>query len=213
MVDHTQLRRNYSIGALNEDEVAAHPMDQFGDWFDTAVSSKLLEPNAMTLATVRSDGRPAARMVLLKGFDVRGFVFYTSYAGCKAAEIAANPSGCLVFWWDRCERQVRVEGTISRVAAATSDAYFETRSRGSQISVWSSRQSEVVPDRASVERAVEEVTRRFDGEAITRPDSWGGYRLEPNAVEFWQGRENRLHDRILYQFTADETWSISRLSP
>lgn len=190
------------------------PFVQFRRWMDDAVAAELPLPNAMTLATAGSDGRPAARMVLLRGFDERGFVFYTNYDGDKAAQLGVNPWTALVFYWEPHERQVRVVGSVSRVSGAESDAYFAGRPRESQIGAWASPQSDPIRDRAELEERVRAVEARYPaGEPIPRPPHWGGYLVTPDEFEFWQGRPGRLHDRFHYERTAGGLWVIERLAP
>lgn len=204
------LRSEYQGKPLNESAVATDPLAQFQRWFDEAASAELPLPNAMTLATVGPSGQPSARVVLLKGIDKGGFVFYTNYESRKGRELAANARAALVFYWIELEREVRIEGSVTRVTAAESDAYFDTRPLGSRHAAIASPQSETVADRAVLEQ-------RFDlaaqlGERPPRPAHWGGYRLTPINLEFWQGRPNRLHDRLLYARAGDR-WLLSRLAP
>jgi pyridoxamine 5'-phosphate oxidase len=197
---------------LLESEVDPDPIVQFGHWFEEAQRADLVEPTAMTLATASRDGVPSARMVLLKGFDQRGFVFFTNYDSAKGRELTQNPKAALVFWWGPLERQIRVTGTVTRVSEPESDAYFATRPVGSRIGAIASKQSSVLKGRESLERMVEELTQRYRDGTIPRPAHWGGFRLEPGAIEFWQGRPDRLHDRLRY--TKDGSrWKIDRLSP
>ena len=211
--DWTRLRHEYEAAGLRADAVDPDPLVQFGRWLDAALAAGLPEPHAMTLATATPDGRPAARMVLLRGFDARGFVFYTNYGSRKAAALAANPRAALVFYWPALHRQVRVEGAVARVDAAESDAYFAGRPRGSQIGAWASAQSAPIADRAALERAVAAVEQAYAGRAVPRPPFWGGFRVTPDCLEFWQGQPNRLHDRIRYDRTAAGGWTIARLQP
>jgi len=210
------LRRNYARAALDEGDVDADPVVQFRRWFQDARDARVLEPNAVILATAGADGAPDARTVLLKGADARGFSFYTDYRSVKARELDANPRAALVFWWAELERQVRVTGRAERVPRAESAAYYATRPRGSQMGAWASWQSNVLPDRGALERAFADVEARFaDGAPVPLPDHWGGYRVAPDAVEFWQGRPSRLHDRIRYRRddAAPNGWARERLSP
>lgn len=188
------------------------PFPLFRAWLEAAQTAELPQPLAMTLATADGEGRPAARTVLLRGFDERGFVFFTHYESRKAQELAANPWAALVFYWDAHQHQVRVEGAVSRVAPEESDAYFASRPRGSQLGAWASPQSQPLPDRAALDTRLAEVTRRFEGQTVPRPPFWGGYRVAPTLIEFWQGRTDRLHDRVRYQRHADG-WSLTRLAP
>jgi pyridoxamine 5'-phosphate oxidase len=206
------MRREYTREALTEADVDADPVVQFGRWFEQAEQAGLLEPTAMTLATATPDGRPSARMVLLRGFDERGFCFYTNYESRKGVELAANPRAALVFWWGELERQVRIEGPVAPTSRAESEAYFHSRPSGSQLSAAASPQSRVIQDRAVLERRVAELaTGSADGQ-VPLPDFWGGYRLTHEVVEFWQGRPNRLHDRLRYR-RAGDGWKIERLAP
>ena len=207
------LRREYARAGLSESDVDANPIHQFGTWFKQALAAQVPEPNAMTLATVGADARPSARIVLLKGFDAAGFVFHTNYDGRKGKELAANPHAALVFFWPELERQVRVEGEVARVSAAESDAYFQGRPLGSRLSAWASRQSEPVADRTTLELELAETTRKYEGRDVPRPPFWGGLRLQPEAIEFWQGGLNRLHDRLRYRRVTPAGWRIERLSP
>jgi pyridoxamine 5'-phosphate oxidase len=205
------MRWEYAREALAEADVDADPVVQFGRWFEQATQAGLLEPSAMTLATATPDGRPSARMVLLRGFDERGFCFYTNYESRKAAELAANPRAALVLWWDALERQVRIEGRVEPTSRAESEAYFASRPPGSQLSAAASPQSQVI-DRATLERRVAELATSLPDGMVPLPDFWGGYRLTPEVVEFWQGRPNRLHDRLRYR-RAGDAWVIERLAP
>lgn len=208
------LRKEYMLQGLSERDLDPDPLHQFARWLDQAVAASLIEPNAMALATATPDGRPSVRMVLLKGFDPGGFVFYTNYESRKGGELAANPSAALVFYWGALERQVRVEGRVSRVDAAQSDAYFYSRPTGSQLGAAASRQSQVLPNREALEAGVAALAARYGDQVIPRPDYWGGYRLAPSSIEFWQGRANRLHDRLRYRREPErDAWSIERLSP
>jgi pyridoxamine 5'-phosphate oxidase len=207
------LRREYATRALTEDTAAANPVQQFAQWFEEAVRAELIDVNAMTLATIGLDGTPAARIVLLKGFDEDGFVFFTNYDSAKGRELTANPIASLLFFWAELERQVRVTGSATRVSAEASSAYFATRPFDSQIGAWSSHQSAPLPDRAALEARFEETRRRYEGAAVPRPPFWGGYRVAPVRIEFWQGRPGRLHDRLLYTREANGPWSRVRLNP
>ena len=209
------LRRNYTQGTLNKRDLKADPLEQFRGWLDeaqhAAEDGNMLEPNAMTLATVDAAGQPSARIVLLKGLDERGFVFYTNYESRKAHELTANPKVALVFNWLALERQVRVEGTVSKLPKEESRAYHQSRPHGSQLSEWASPQSQVVENRAVLEARLQEVEAEFPGE-VPLPDFWGGFVVSPERVEFWQGRPNRLHDRFRY-FQQGKGWGLERLAP
>ena len=198
---------------LDEHLINPDPIKQFQQWFDDAIKASLPLPEAMSLATVKSDGKPTSRMVLLKGVDLNGFVFYTNYRSAKAKELDANPNAALVFFWPQLERQVRVEGRVTRTSAAESSEYFATRPRGSQIGAWASPQSEVIATRTELEKRKAEFEERYRDREVHWPEHWGGYRLKPDRIEFWKGRPDRLHDRILYEREADGTWSIKRLAP
>jgi pyridoxamine 5'-phosphate oxidase len=213
-LDHVaRLRKEYARAGLKESDADPDPIEQFGRWFDAVLAADLYEPNAMTLATSTPDGRPSARIVLLKGFDERGFVFYTNYEGRKAEELEANPRAALVFYWGELERQVRVEGRVSRLPDEESDAYFESRPRGSQLGAWVSEQSRQVRDRRVLEERLRGLEAEYEDREVPRPPFWGGYRVEPEAMEFWQGRESRLHDRLRYSRSTDGVWERERLQP
>lgn len=206
------IRVDYSKGELDEAQVALDPVLQFEKWFQEAVSSEVMEPNAMSLGTVL-DGRPSVRIVLLKGFDERGFVFYTNYESRKAREMTAEPHAALTFFWPELQRQIRIEGRIEKISAKESDDYYASRDRLSRLGAWASPQSSTIDDRSELETLVNEVNTRFEGqEEIPRPDHWGGYRVEPAYLEFWQGRSSRLHDRITYKKEAGN-WKIERIAP
>ena len=206
------MRSEYTREALAEADVDPDPVVQFRRWFEQASQAGLLEPTAMTLATATPDGRPSARMVLLRGFDERGFCFYTNYESRKGAELAANPRAALVFWWGELERQVRIEGRVERTSRGESEAYFSSRPPGSQLSAAASPQSQVIDDRAILERRVAELATIHQDGQLPLPDFWGGYRVVHEVVEFWQGRPNRLHDRLRYR-RAGDGWQIERLAP
>ncbi|MEA2719432.1 MAG: pyridoxamine 5-phosphate oxidase [Candidatus Eremiobacteraeota bacterium] len=210
--DIRDRRIHYSRGELDIGVVAPDPFEQFRVWLEDALHAPgLVEPNAMSVATVGENERPSSRVVLLRQWDSRGFVFYTNYASRKGAELSVHPFAALLFWWGALERQIRIEGAVERILDVESDAYFETRPRGHRLSAWASHQSAVVPDREALQRAMHEAETRFPDE-VPRPPFWGGYRVVPDRFEFWQGRPNRVHDRIVYDRTADG-WLLARLSP
>jgi pyridoxamine 5'-phosphate oxidase len=208
-----ELRRDYSRQTLLESNVASNPFLQFQHWFTQAVNAQVIEPNAMTLATITPEGRPAARIVLLKDFDERGFVFYSNFQSRKGQEMAQTPAAALVFWWGELERQVRIEGSITLVSDSEADAYFQSRPRGSQLGAWVSSQSQVIENRTVLEDRLNRLDRDYRDSPIPRPPHWGGYRLVPSYFEFWQGRSNRLHDRLCYRQTTPNAWKVERLSP
>jgi pyridoxamine 5'-phosphate oxidase len=196
---------------LTEDRIAADPFAQFRAWFEFAGAAELREPDAMTLASADARGRPSARTVLLRGWDERGFAFYTNYESRKGRELDANPRAALLFFWAPLERQIRIEGSVERVAAPESDSYFAGRPRGHRLGAWASPQSAVIPARSALEAYVKAAEERFPGE-VPRPPHWGGYRVVPESFEFWHGRSNRLHDRLLYRRDGDG-WRVERLAP
>lgn len=207
------FRNEYLSAGMDENDLKENPIDQFEVWFKEAVNNKLREPNAMHLATVAPDGQPSGRVVLLKGFDEDGFVFYTNFGSRKARELDANPRAALTFLWMELYKQVRVEGTVQRVPDEEAGRYFDSRPRASQISAWVSHQSQTVESRGELERRMFEIERQFEGKPVPRPEFWGGYRVKPVKMEFWLGRASRLHDRILYQLQDDNRWNRSRISP
>ena len=212
MATIADIRKDYKLQSLHENEVAANPTEQFTTWWNEAISSNIDEVNAMTLATSSTNGKPDARIVLLKGYDENGFVFFTNYQSRKAQELAANPFATLVFFWKELERQVRIEGTVEKIAAADSDAYFNSRPVGSRIGAWASPQSTVISDRNLLEENVKQLELQYADGNIPRPEHWGGYVVKPTQVEFWQGRSSRLHDRIRYKLN-NNSWIIERLAP
>jgi pyridoxamine 5'-phosphate oxidase len=213
MTDIASIRKDYTKQTLTEAEVYADPFLQFTKWWNQAVESNIDEVNALTLATASSDGIPSARIVLLKGYDDTGFVFYTNYESYKAQQIAENPRACLLFFWKELERQIRITGVIEKVSDKENDEYFFSRPEGSMIGAWASPQSHVIKNREWLEEKVAEITAQFAGKEMKRPQHWGGYRIKPVDFEFWQGRSNRLHDRIQYTMAKDGSWLIERLAP
>jgi pyridoxamine 5'-phosphate oxidase len=210
--DLARVRKEYSRHALSETDVDLNPFVQFNRWLQEAVAARLPEPNAMALATATAEGRPSVRMVLLKGYDDRGFVFYTNYEGRKSSDLLKNPNAALLFYWSDLERQVRIEGSVEKTSRQESEDYFNTRPLESRLGAWASRQSEVIPGRSDLERKVSDLKERYAGREVPVPPFWGGFRLQPHDFEFWQGRENRLHDRIRYSLRGG-VWVIERLSP
>lgn len=213
LLDIENLRNEYSAERLNVKDVDPNPFRQFKHWFEEAVNARVPEPNAMTLATVSAEGQPSARIVLLKGFDEQGFVFYTNYLSRKGEEMAANPRVALAFLWLELQRQVRIEGLAEKVDPEESTRYFQSRPKGSQIGAWASPQSRVIVNREEMEKRVEELEKEFQQTSeLPRPEHWGGYLVRPAMIEFWQGRTSRLHDRIRYRRSQDQ-WIIERLAP
>jgi len=207
------LRQDYTLQDLSETEVNSNPFVQFKEWFEQALSTDILEPNAMTVATTNTEGQPSARMVLLKDFDERGFVFYTNYNSHKAQELAENPQAALVFWWAQLQRQVRICGRVEKVSEIESDKYFYSRPFNSRLGAWASNQREVIENREVLEEQLEDLQQEYYNKDVPRPSHWGGIRVIPTEIEFWQGRSSRLHDRLVYTRDYDYSWKIERLSP
>jgi pyridoxamine 5'-phosphate oxidase len=207
------IRKDYKLQTLSEADVAADPFLQFDKWWDEAVKSEIDEVNAMTLATVDAEGLPAARIVLLKGYDKNGFIFFTNYNSSKGKELAQHPNACLVFFWKEMERQVRISGTTEKISTEESIAYFNSRPDGSKIGAWASPQSLAVAGQAWLKETFKYYRERFKHGEIPKPPHWGGYRVKPFKIEFWQGRPSRLHDRIQYTLQDKGTWKIERLAP
>ena len=210
------LREDYRLKSLDFADVTAHPFSQFETWFQEALAAKILEPNAMVLATV-ADGKPSARVVLLKGLTTEGFVFFTNYTSRKGVELAENPNAALCFNWLDLQRQIRIEGVVEKISEVESDAYFKSRPFASRMGAWASPQSQIVPNRAILEENLLEFTKKYGNTEgsleVPRPPHWGGYILLPTLIEFWQGRRSRLHDRIRYQKMENGTWEIARVAP
>lgn len=207
------LRQNYTLTGLSEADIDSDPIAQFGVWFQQALDADLIEPNAMTLATATPDGKPTARIVLLKGVDEEGFVFYTNYESQKGQQLIANPYAALVFLWDKLERQIRIEGKVVKLDIKESEEYFQSRPKASQLGAWASNQSRVIPNREVLEQRLEDLKTEYKDETVPIPQHWGGFRVIPNRIEFWQGRPSRLHDRLVYDLQDDSSWQVQRLSP
>lgn len=213
MVFLESLRSNYALSGLNETDLLDTPFQQFQRWLEQAIAAELPEPNAMTLATLSKEGKPIARMVLLKGLDEKGFVFYTNYDSAKGKQLTETDSAALVFWWAGLERQVRVEGTVEKVSSEESDAYFQSRPKASQLGAWASPQSQAIENRDILEKRLAQLEEKYAIEKVPRPPHWGGFRVIPTAIEFWQGRPSRLHDRIRYELDEKGDWFYQRLAP
>jgi pyridoxamine 5'-phosphate oxidase len=207
------IRRDYKLQSLNEEDASSNPFDLFTKWWQEAVSSHIDEVNAMTLATADKTGKPHARIVLLKDYDSNGFVFFTNYNSNKGKDIDENPFASLVFFWKELERQIRIEGSITKIEASKSDTYFQSRPAGSRIGAWASPQSQTIENRKTIENNFLQFEEKFGCENIPRPEHWGGYVVEPCVIEFWQGRSSRLHDRIRYTKHSDNQWEKERLAP
>ena len=207
------IRKEYKLQSFSEEQALKDPFGQFGKWWKEALDASADEVNAMTLATSSADGMPDARIVLLKGFDEKGFTFFTNYHSSKGQQLQENPRACLVFFWKELERQVRISGLVALVSEQESDEYFNSRPEGSRIGAWASPQSEVIGDRAWLEQNEQKIREEFLSGKISRPPHWGGYRVKPTRIEFWQGRPSRLHDRILYSLQTNGSWKIERLAP
>ena len=208
-----ELNKEYGFSELKETDLAPSPFKQFQKWFEEALKADLIHPNAMTLATVDKSGKPSARMMLLKGADEHSFLFYTNSESDKGEELAQNPRAAIVFWWAKLERQVRIEGNVEKVPDDEADSYFRSRPRGSQLGAWASDQSRVITSREVLDRRMEELDAKHRNHEIPRPHYWIGYRLVPVSIEFWQGRPNRLHDRLRYRLANKGSWVIERLAP
>ena len=213
MTSLADLRREYASRALTEADAHEDPIQQFSLWFGEALKSELLDVNAMTLATATRRGDPSARIVLLKGFDEAGFVFFTNYESAKGLVIAENPRACLLIFWGELERQVRITGNVTKTSSKESETYFQSRPFESQVGAWASAQSRTVADRAALESRFAELAAKYAGGPVPLPPFWGGYRVAPETIEFWQGRKSRLHDRLLYTWHAGGSWSRARLAP
>ncbi len=211
-MDISAIRKDYTLDGLYERDVLENPIEQFKIWFQNAIDAQIPEPNGMVLSTIQANGRPVSRVVLLKGIDDKGFIFFTNYLSGKGKNLSKIPAASLNFWWVEMERQVRIEGLIEKTTEKESDDYFNSRPRGSQLGAWISEQSNVIESREVLEMRQKELEIKFGGQAILRPAHWGGFRLIPDSIEFWQGRSSRLHDRLRYQL-KNNIWKIERLSP
>ncbi|MEP6677016.1 MAG: pyridoxamine 5'-phosphate oxidase [Ferruginibacter sp.] len=207
------IRKDYKLKTFDEKDAVTDAIDQFSNWWDEATHSEIEEVNAMTLATATQAGTPDARIVLLKGFDKNGFVFFTNYESAKGNELKENPTACLVFFWKELERQIRIKGSVQKVSGAESDIYFASRPEGSRIGAWASPQSSVIENREVIEKNAADYQQQFNNKTIERPPHWGGYIVKPSAIEFWQGRPSRLHDRLLYTLQETGLWMVERLAP
>ena len=207
------IRKDYKLQSLSEEDTSDNPLSQFEKWWKEALDSGVDEVNAMTLATASADGMPDARIVLLKGYDERGFTFFTNYHSAKGQQLLENPRACLVFFWKELERQIRISGLVEQVSDKESDEYFDSRPEGSRIGAWTSPQSQPIISREWLEQNEKKIQKEFAGEPIPRPEHWGGYRVKPTHIEFWQGRPSRLHDRISYSLQVKGNWNIQRLAP
>jgi pyridoxamine 5'-phosphate oxidase len=208
-----EIRKDYSHRSLTENEASPNPVQQFEKWWQEATEAKIEEPNAMVLATASTDGVPSARVVLLKEYSEKGFVFFTNYHSFKGKQLSENPKACLVFFWKELERQVRITGLVEKISAKQSDDYYQTRPEASRISAWASPQSQVIEGREWLDEQFNKITKQMEGPHIQRPPYWGGFIVNPIIVEFWQGRPNRLHDRIQYTMEEDGKWKMERLAP
>lgn len=213
MMNIADIRKDYKLQTLNEADVAVDAIKQFDKWWQEAISSSIDEVNALTLATASLDGKPSARIVLLKGFDEKGFVFFTNYDSKKGQQLQANPAASIVFFWKELERQVRIDGIIEKTSKEESDVYFLSRPTGSQIGAWASPQSQIINHRNILDENVKKYVEQFEVLPLKRPEHWGGFRLKPQLIEFWQGRASRLHDRLQYSLQDEGNWKIERLAP
>ena len=211
--DIHKLRKNYQTKMLEKNKANKNPLDLFKVWFDEALKEEFIEPNAMSIATVNKKGEVSSRMVLLKEFDNRGFVFYTNYNSTKAQDLLSTKTAALNFWWDKLYRQVRISGTVDKITKTESEKYFHSRPKGSQLGAIASQQSEVIENYSVLENQYKNLEEQYKNREIPCPDHWGGFRVEPREIEFWQGRPNRLHDRLRYMKVSAEDWKIERLSP
>ncbi len=207
------IRRDYQLKSLSEQDVLNDAIQQFTIWWEEALNAEIDEVNAMTVSTTKADGRPTSRIVLLKGYDENGFVFFTNYDSHKGQELISNPFASLLFFWKELERQVRIEGKCEKISTEESDAYFYSRPLGSRLGAWASPQSQVIPNREVLENQAEQLTLKYSDGIVPRPPHWGGFRVVPDSIELWQGRSNRLHDRILYTKNESSNWGIARLAP